>query len=197
MSKPITNFPKVTGGKYGVKGKCKVCYNRRKAELRGTPEGKARRAEYRARSHVKLAKAKYYTTPKGKRANAENVKRCYIKQRSEHLGNLTLDPSSVDHKYLYIMKWGEMLKVGMSNDPVRRLGEVQLELDDTVKLLAVCSPYAGRTVDNESLAHYDLRAFSTPVTYKSGTVSREWFSAGFDVVLSILEQYGDMELING
>jgi len=100
---------------------------------------------------------------------------------------------NIDGQYLYIFKWNDLYKIGISNNPEYRRKQVQKQLSNGgVVILFVGSVRYGRTVDSETLCHRDLSSYNQPVYYNNGTVSPEWFNCTLSDALSVTNQYADM-----
>jgi hypothetical protein len=98
---------------------------------------------------------------------------------------------SDDGRYLYIMKWRGLYKIGISNKPLIRLSSIKNNLpgNDEVELLYICKPYKGRSSDNETLIHKSLREYKYEVIWKNGVKSREFFKCDLNLIkLAVSEQ---------
>jgi hypothetical protein len=110
------------------------------------------------------------------------------KHESKFLSNID---RSEDGKYLYIMEWRGVYKVGISNKPLIRLSSIKANLpgNSEVDLLFICKPYKGRCVDNETLIHKSLKEYRADVTWKDGKKSREFFKCDLSLIkLAVSEQ---------
>lgn len=127
-------------------------------------------------------------------ASEEDIKQRYKwslsknKHESKFLSNID---RSEDGKYLYIMQWKDVYKIGISNKPLTRLSSIKASLpgNNEVSLIYICKPYKGRCVDNEQLIHKSLKDYRADVSWKNGKKSREFFRCDLDLIkLAVSEQ---------
>jgi len=153
-----------------------------------TPRDKAINKLYEERNRMSIMLNNYYN------AEEEDIRQRYkwSKSKSKHESKfLSNIDRSEDGKYLYIMEWNGIYKIGISNKPLTRLSSIKSALpgDNEVNLLYICKPYKGRCVDNEQLIHKSLKEYKESVTWKNGTKSREFFKCDLNLIkLAVSEQ---------
>jgi len=131
----------------------------------------------------------------GEKGNhTERNRRRRHKRREREINQIRqITTPNIDGQYLYIFKWNDLYKIGISNNPEYRRKQVQKQLSNGgVVILFVGSVRYGRTVDSETLCHRDLSSYNQPVYYNNGTVSPEWFNCTLSDALSVTNQYADM-----
>lgn len=97
-----------------------------------------------------------------------------------------------DSKWIYVMKWNDFIKVGISDDPIDRREDIRKKLcfdSDSLELLYVGTALHARTVDTETVIHHELSDNNVPFTYNCGQVSREWFDCSLDTVLNSVTEH--------
>jgi hypothetical protein len=116
----------------------------------------------------------------------------WSKSRKKHESKFLANIDQCENgRYLYIMKWRDLYKVGISNNPLKRRNFIKNSLhgSDKVDLLYVCKPYKGRSIDNETLIHKSLKEYRADVTWKDGKKSREFFKCDLSLIkLAVSEQ---------
>jgi hypothetical protein len=124
----------------------------------------------------------------------EHIRKVYnwSKSKSKHESKFLANIDQCENgRYLYIMKWRDLYKVGISNNPLKRRNFIKYSLpgSDKVDLLYVCKPYKGRSIDNETLIHKSLKEYRADVTWKDGKKSREFFKCDLSLIkLAVSEQ---------
>lgn len=93
-----------------------------------------------------------------------------------------------DGLWIYLMSDGQRLKVGISNNPKRRLREIRNLSGKPVKILALCTTSNKRTLDTEQDIHHRLKDINTPYKYKDGVISKEWHKHDLNRILEVLEE---------
>ena len=115
----------------------------------------------------------------------------WAEQKDKHTGKYNTNLSTGDDgRFLYIMKYKDLYKVGMSKDPYKRREGINNALKDKgVKLLYVGQPFEGRSVDNEGLIHKSLGEYREDVYWKTGSKSREFYRCDLDLIMSAMKEH--------
>jgi hypothetical protein len=94
------------------------------------------------------------------------------------------------------MECGAYYKIGISDDPIRRLEQVEGYTKAPTKLLLIAKANKGRTIDTETVIHHELNCYNVPMPYKdSNTVSREWFFGSIDKIIEVVSRYAEVREI--
>lgn len=115
----------------------------------------------------------------------------WSEQKDKHMGKYNTNLSTGDDgRFLYIMKYKDLYKVGMSKNPYKRREGINNALKDKgVKLLYVGQPFEGRSVDNEGLIHKSLSEYREDVYWKTGSKSREFYRCDLDLIMSAMQEH--------
>jgi len=101
-----------------------------------------------------------------------------------------------DNEWIYVLQCGLYNKIGFSNDPLRRIPEIEKETGFDVDLLYLAKANYGRTTDTETIIHHDLKHLNIPIPYKSKTVSREWFYGDLLEMVEVIGEYAEIKKVN-
>ncbi len=132
-------------------------------------------------------------------ANKDNIKareKAYKSaKRNERIEQLKqIIEQNTDGKWIYIMECGIYHKIGISNDPLRRVEEIENRTQAPTKIIYLAKANYGRTIDTEQIIHHELKCFNIPMPYAgSDTTSREWFYGSIDKMVEIVGQYAKLE----
>ncbi len=119
----------------------------------------------------------------------------YETKRNERIEQLKqiIEPNT-DDKWIYIMECGIYYKIGISNDPLRRVEQIENRTQAPTQIIYLAKANYGRTIDTEQIIHHELKCFNIPMPYAgSDTTSREWFYGSIDKMVEIVGQYAKLE----
>lgn len=128
----------------------------------------------------------------------EYKKRHYRKKKCEHIERLKkiIEPNT-DKAWLYIMECGIFYKIGISEDPIKRLKEIERATKAPTNIIFLCRALFGRTIDTESIIHHELSDMNIPIPYKGlKNISREWFYGSINDIISVVSSYCSVERIS-
>lgn len=156
-------------------------------------------AENYDKDKEKIRKQKYYLNNKNyicrksKKYKCDNYKmvlklsHLYTEKiRMEKIEKLSIicEPSE-DGKWIYLATDGEHLKIGISNDPTTRIKYI----NNGLTLIGIGKGTNKRSVDTESIIHYNLKELNIKKEYKNGIISREWFINDINKVKKVLLEH--------
>ena len=133
-------------------------------------------------------------------ANKEKMK-AYDKayreaNKEEHIEELKqIIKPNTDEKWIYVLQCGVYNKIGISNDPLRRIPELEKKTGLEIKLLYLAKANHGRTIDTETIIHHDLKHINIPIPYKTKQVSREWFYGDLSEMLEVISKYAEVKKV--
>ena len=133
-------------------------------------------------------------------ANKEKMKayyEAYYKaNKVEHIEELKqiIEPNT-DDQWIYVLQCGVYNKIGISNDPLRRIPELEKKTGLGIKLLYLAKARHGRTVHTETIIHHDLKHINIPIPYKTKQVSREWFYGDLSEMLEVISKYAEVKKV--
>ena len=153
---------------------------------------------------MKLIKKQYRREKKKwRKDNKEKVvsrsKKYNEARRGEHINKLkdVIEPNE-DGKWIYIMKCGVYYKVGISNDPIKRVIEVESRTNSPTNIIYIAQANHGRTIDTESIIHHELSSLKIPMPYVNGKrknhTSREWFFGSIDKIVEVVSKYAIIKM---
>jgi hypothetical protein len=92
------------------------------------------------------------------------------------------------------MECGVYHKIGISEDPLKRVKEIERSTNAPTRISYIASAYHGRTVDAERIIHHELSSLNIPMPYMSGEtkISREWFFGSIEKIVEVVSQYADL-----
>jgi hypothetical protein len=191
------------------KASSKAYYEANRENQKAYREANKEKLKKRRKTHYETNKEKivenqkaYNEANKEKRkayneANRENIKayrEASRKKRIEELKQI-IEPNT-DDKWIYILQCGLYNKIGISNDPLRRIPELEKKTGFEIKLLYLAKANYGRTVDTERVIHHDLKEFNIPIPYKTKGVSREWFYGDLEHFIEVISKYCEVEAVS-
>lgn len=224
IEKERGEFSKDKSKKDGLYSLCKTCgkayyeANKEKVAERGRiyhETNKDRIAErgriYREANKDRIAERmkSYNEANKDKRkayheANKDKIakrKKVYREiRRREHIEQLkqVIEPNT-DGKWIYVMQCGIYNKIGISDNPLRRVEEVEKRTQAPTEILYLAKANYGRTIDTEQIIHYELSSLNVPMPYAKGRhkdhISREWFFGSLDKMIEIVSEYAEVECL--
>jgi hypothetical protein len=154
----------------------KKYYNNNKEEV-----SEKNKARYEANKEKLIESSKAY-----RKANKE--------KHIEELKQI-IEPHT-DDEWIYVLQCGLYNKIGFSNDPLRRITEIEKETGFDVELLYLAKANYGRTTDTETIIHHDLKHLNIPIPYKSKQVSREWFYGDLSEMVEVISKYTEIKKVN-
>ena len=128
-------------------------------------------------------------------ANKDKMKAYYEAKRNEHIEQLKqiIEPNT-DGKWIYIMECGIYHKIGISNDPLRRVEQIENRTQAPTQIIYLAKANYGRTIDTEKIIHHELSCFNVPMPYAGSDItSREWFYGSLDKMVEVVSFYADVE----
>ena len=141
------------------------------------------------KDEVKAQSKAYRETNKDK---IEAYKEAKKSERIEQLKKI-IEPNT-DDQWVYVMQCGIYNKIGISNDPLRRVEEIERETQAPTEIIYLAKPFHGRTRDCEKIIHHELECFNVPIPYAgSDTTSREWFFGDLDKMVEVVSTYAEIE----
>ena len=131
-----------------------------------------------------------------RKANDKVYREANKSERIEQLKKI-IEPNT-DDQWVYVMQCGIYNKIGISNDPLRRVVEIEKKTKAPTEIIYLAKPFYGRTKDCEKIIHHELKCFNVPMPYAgSDTTSREWFFGDLDKIVDVVSTYADVkELAN-
>ena len=187
--KGLEKFSKQKRGKCGRDSKCKECNKayREDNKERAKAHAKAYREANKEKSKDRMKD--YYE------ANKERIKARHEAYKAERIEKLKqIIKPNTDKKWIYLFECGIYNKIGISNDPLRRIKEVSKETGFEVKLLAIAKAYHGRTIDTEQIIQHELSSLNIPIPYKYNVISREWFFGDTEKMIEIISEYAELKM---
>ena len=208
VEKELAEFSKGKSKKDGLRNQCKICSkaydesyreankDKRKAYRKAYREDnkdkrKAYNKAYREsnKDRIKAYKEAYNEANKDKRKAYNEAKKS---ERIEQLKKI-IEPNT-DDQWVYVMQCGIYNKIGISNDPLRRVEEIERETQAPTKIIYLAKPFHGRTRDCEKIIHHELKCFNVPIPYAgSDTTSVEWFFGDLDKMVEVVSTYAEIE----
>ncbi len=219
--KELGEFRKAKGCKDGVRGNCKSCgkaydkaYNKANKDKKKAynKANKDKKKAYReANKDKKKAYMKAYCEANKDKINArskayheankdkiaERMKVYHEARRNERIEQLKkiIEPNT-DGEWVYIMQCGIYYKIGISNDPLRRVDEIERETKAPTEIIYLAKANHGRTIDTEQIIHHELSSLNVPMPYEGSDItSREWFFGSLDKMVEIVGEYCEFECV--
>ena len=220
--KSTGEFSKDKSRKDGLEGQCKACRKayykankdkiaesqkayreankdviaeREKSYRDANKEQKAERNKaYQKANKEKLAEKKKAYYKKNKEKIAESQKAYYESKRNKRIEQLKqiIEPNT-DGKWIYIMQCGIYNKIGISDNPLWRVEQIESMTQAPAELIYLAKANYGRTIDTEQIIHHELSSLNVPMPYANGKhedhVSKEWFFGSLDKMVEIVGQY--------
>ena len=207
VEKELAEFGKRKISKDGLRRQCKECVKRVNNLWRLKNRDKL--LNYQKEYHKKNEENRkiYLDSYKDRRdiwyKNNKDILNCKMRsyrrlKRKECIDSLKLIMTpNVDGKWIYVMKCGVYFKIGISNNPLKRVEDIAYETQSPVSIIYIAKPFYGETKDCEKIIHYDLKEFNIPIPYiKSKSISREWFFCDLMKIKSVLFNYCEIQEIN-
>lgn len=126
----------------------------------------------------------------------------YYAKRDEYIEQLKqiIEPNN-DGKWIYIMACGVYYKIGISNNPLKRVQQIETRTQAPTEIIYLARANYGRTIDIEQIIHHELSSMNIPMPYAKGShkdhVSKEWFFGSIDKMVEVVSQYASIkELVN-
>jgi hypothetical protein len=125
-------------------------------------------------------------------------KKYYLNKKCERVELLKkiIKPNS-DNGWIYIMECGVFYKIGISEDPIKRVKEIERATQAPTSILFLCRANYGRTVDTETIIHHELNSLNISMPYKGlRNISREWFYGSINNIIGVVSSYCSIERIS-
>ena len=123
-------------------------------------------------------------------------KRYYLNKKCENVELLKkIIKPNIDSGWIYIMECGVFYKIGISEDPIKRVKEIERATQAPTNIIFLCRANYGRTTDTETIIHHELKHLNIPIPYKSKTVSREWFYGELSEMVEVIGRYCEIEKV--
>ncbi len=152
---------------------------------------KVQKKAYREANRDKLKTYREVNKDKRKAQN-KAYREAKKSERIEQLKKI-IEPNT-DDQWVYVMQCGIYNKIGISNDPLRRVEQIEKKTKAPTKIIYLAKPFHGRTKDCEKIIHHELKCFNVPIPYAgSDTTSREWFFGDLDKMVEVVSTYADIE----
>lgn len=166
-----------------------------KARNKAYKEANKNKVKARMRTYRESNKDKIKDYRESNKDKAKAYREAKRNERIEQLKQI-IEPNT-DGKWIYIMECGIYHKIGISNDPLRRVEEIEDRTQAPTHIIYLAKANYGRTIDTEQIIHHELNCFNVPMPYINGKhenhVSKEWFYGSIDKMVEIVGQYAKLE----